>query len=56
VPEGRKVVFIYGPPALGKLTVASLLAERTGFKLHTTHAIIDAILPLFGYGTSHSAS
>jgi hypothetical protein len=48
---GGTVVFIYGPPAVGKLTVASLLAERTGFKLSHNHAIIDAVLPVFGYGT-----
>ena len=44
-------MFVYGPPAVGKLTVASLLAERTGFKLSHNHAIIDAVLPLFEYGT-----
>ena len=51
MPSGSKVVFVYGPPAVGKLTVASLLAERTGFKLSHNHAIIDAVVPLFDYGT-----
>ena len=50
-PRGARVVFVYGPPAAGKLTVASLLAERTGFRLSHNHAIIDAVLPLFEYGT-----
>jgi len=48
---GGRVVFIYGPPAVGKLTVASLLAERTGYKLSHNHAIIDAVAPVFDYGT-----
>lgn len=51
MPSGSKVVFVYGPPAVGKFTVASLLAERTGFKLSHNHAIIDAVLPVFDYGT-----
>ena len=49
---GGRLVFVYGPPAVGKLTVASLLADRTGFNLSHNHAIIDAVLPVFGYGTN----
>lgn len=45
-------MFVYGPPAVGKLTVASLLAERTGFKLSHNHAIIDVVLAVFEYGTT----
>lgn len=48
---GGRVVFIYGPPAVGKLTVASLLAERTGYRLSHNHAIIDAVAPVFDHGT-----
>lgn len=35
------VVFIYGPPAAGKLTVARELANLTGFKLFDNHVSID---------------
>ncbi len=44
-------VFLYGPPAVGKLTVAELLAERTGFRLAHNHLVIDAVTPLFPFGT-----
>ena len=44
-------MFVYGPPAVGKLTVASLLAERTGFTLSHNHAVIDAVAPVFEYGS-----
>jgi predicted kinase len=44
-------VFVYGPPAVGKLTVAQHLADRTGFRLLHNHLVIDAITPLFPFGT-----
>ena len=46
-----KLLFIYGPPAAGKLTVANEIAERTGFKVFHNHLSIDAILPVFDFGT-----
>lgn len=46
-----KLLFIYGPPAVGKLTVANEVAERTGFKVFHNHVSIDAILPVFDFGT-----
>lgn len=38
---GATLVFIYGPPAAGKLTVANALAEHTGYKVFDNHASID---------------
>lgn len=46
-----RMIFIYGPPAVGKLTVARLVAERTGFKLLHNHLTIDAVAPILGFGT-----
>lgn len=46
-----KVVFIYGPPAVGKLTVATELAKLTGFKLFDNHVSIDFVKSVFEYGT-----
>lgn len=46
-----KLLFIYGSPAVGKLTVAQKIAARTGFKLFHNHLSIDAVLPVFDYGT-----
>ncbi len=51
-PSGAgTLVFVYGPPASGKLTVAQELASRTGFRLLHNHATIDAVSPLFEWGT-----
>ena len=46
-----KLVFIYGPPASGKLTVARELAELTGFRLFDNHVSIRFVESLFDYGT-----
>jgi len=46
-----KVVFIYGPPAVGKLTVGRALAKQTGFKLFHNHIAVDAVKPVFDFGT-----
>ena len=44
-------VLIYGPPAAGKLTVATKLAERYDVKVLDNHASIDPALRLFDFGT-----
>jgi RNase adaptor protein for sRNA GlmZ degradation len=46
-----KLIFIYGPPAAGKLTVANEIAKRTGCKVFHNHLSIDAIGPIFEFGT-----
>ena len=46
-----KLVFIYGPPASGKLTVARKLARLTGFKLYDNHVSIQFVTSLFEFGT-----
>lgn len=46
-----KLVMIYGPPAVGKLTVAQELEKLTGYKLLHNHLIANAYGPIFGYGT-----
>ena len=46
-----KLVFIYGPPASGKLTVARELAKLTGFRLFDNHVSIRFVESLFDYGT-----
>lgn len=44
-------VLIIGAPAVGKLAVARLLTQRTGFGLTHNHVAIEATLPLFNFGT-----
>lgn len=47
-----KLVMLYGPPAVGKLTVARALAVRTGFRVLHNHLLVDLSHALFSYGTS----
>lgn len=42
-----KLIFIYGPPAAGKLTVATELAKLSGYKLLDNHRVIDYLTELF---------
>lgn len=49
--DAVKLVFIYGPPAVGKLTVGKALAKQTGFRLFHNHLAIDAVKPVFDFGT-----
>ncbi len=46
-----KLVFIYGPPASGKLTVARELATLTGFSVFHNHLIVDAVASVFTFGS-----
>ncbi len=42
---------LYGPPAVGKLTIATELARLTGFKLFHNHLSIDLVESVFPRGT-----
>ena len=46
-----KLVFIYGLPATGKLTVAVELAAMTGYKLFHNHLAVDLLLSVFDFGS-----
>ena len=46
-----KLIFLYGSPAVGKLTVANEIAARTGFKVFHNHLSIDCIEPVFEFGS-----
>ncbi|HTK38380.1 MAG TPA: AAA family ATPase [Pyrinomonadaceae bacterium] len=46
-----KLIIIHGPPAAGKLTVATELARRTGYKLFHNHISIDCVKPVFEFGS-----
>lgn len=45
-----KFVVIFGPPAVGKMTVGYALAERTGMKVFHNHMTIDLVLEFFPFG------
>jgi chloramphenicol 3-O-phosphotransferase len=46
-----KLIFIYGPPAAGKLTVAEALAALIGFKVFHNHLTVDLAHAFFEFGT-----
>lgn len=46
-----RLIFIYGLPATGKLTVAQELSRRTGYKLFHNHLAVDLLLSTFEFGS-----
>jgi hypothetical protein len=45
-----RFVLIFGPPAVGKMTVGYALAQRTDLKLFHNHMTIELVLNFFAYG------
>ncbi len=45
------VIFIYGPMAVGKLTVANILYKKLGYKLTHNHSLNDFVDEIFTRGT-----
>ena len=45
-----QLIFIYGPAAVGKLTVARELGGKTGFPIFHNHLVVDMLLAVFGFG------
>jgi hypothetical protein len=46
-----KLLFIYGRPAVGKLTVARAVAARTGGRLFHNHLAVNLALSVYHFGT-----
>lgn len=49
--SAKTLVVIVGPPAVGKMTVGRALSGQTGFPLFHNHVPIEAVLPLFEFGS-----
>ncbi len=47
--RGTKVVVLYGPPGVGKLTVASELAKLTGYRVFHNQLTLDPVLAIFDF-------
>jgi len=45
------LLFVVGPPAVGKMSVGQAIAERTGLRLFHNHIAIELALRYFDYGT-----
>ena len=46
-----KLIFLHGPPGVGKLTVARELEDLTGFKVFHNHLTVDLVTSLFEFGS-----
>ena len=46
-----RLLVIFGPPAVGKMTVGRAVAARSSFRLHHNHAAIEPLLEVFDYGS-----
>ena len=46
-----RLVFLYGPPAVGKLTVARAFAERRDFRVLHNHVTFDPVAAVLPVGT-----
>lgn len=46
-----KLIFLYGPAACGKLTVARRLAALTNYPLFHNHLVLDAVTAVFPFGS-----
>jgi hypothetical protein len=46
-----ELLFIYGPAAVGKLTIGRELAKLTGFRLFHNHLTVDAVMAVFDFGS-----
>ena len=46
-----KLIFLYGLPGVGKLTVARELAKLTGFRIFHNHLAVDLVKSVFEFGS-----
>ncbi len=46
-----RLIVIFGPPAVGKMTVGREIVARSEFRLVHNHNLIEPLLELFDYGT-----
>jgi hypothetical protein len=47
-----QLIFLYGLPATGKLTVAQELKALSGFQLFHNHLVVDLLLSTFEFGSA----
>jgi hypothetical protein len=49
--QGMHLVVVFGPPAVGKMTVGREICARTGYKLFHNHLTIEPFLGIFEFGS-----
>lgn len=50
-PHSSILLFVVGPPAVGKMTVGAEIAAKTGLKLFHNHLSIEPVLRFFPFGS-----
>ena len=45
------LLFVFGPPAVGKMTVGRAIADAGDFRLFHNHHMLEPLLDVFDYGT-----
>ena len=50
-PTAPTLLYIVGPPAVGKMTVGHEIATRTGLRLFHNHMAIEPVLRFFDFGS-----
>lgn len=51
VAGGGRILYICGPPSVGKLTVAAEVQRLSGYKLFHNHLTVNALTPVFDFGS-----
>jgi hypothetical protein len=46
-----QVIFLFGKPGVGKLTVGEILSAETGYRLLHNHSVVDLVTSLFAFGS-----
>jgi hypothetical protein len=46
-----RLLVIFGPPSVGKMTVGRAVAARSDFRLFHNHSVLEPLLEVFEYGT-----
>jgi hypothetical protein len=46
-----RLIFMHGPPACGKLTIAKELSTINSYKLFHNHLVVDLLLSVFSFGS-----
>lgn len=49
MPKSTKIIVLYGPPGVGKLTVAKQLARLTGYKIFHNQLTLDPVVAIVGF-------
>lgn len=46
------LIVIFGPPAVGKMTIGRIIQQKTGIRLFHNHMAIEPVLNFFEFGSA----